>query len=90
MYKRHVNIWTNSRTFRSFGNFIREIAILIDQRSFNSHLTTKFDLGSGEAFSIGDTTDDYWNRVIAINLTAPFVLTRHFLPQMKAKSECLS
>lgn len=42
-------------------------------------------LPNGEQPPAQELGDDDWDRTLAINLTAPFLLTRAFLPGMKAK-----
>lgn len=32
-----------------------------------------------------DTTIESWNEIISLHLTAPFILTKHFIPKMKKK-----
>ncbi|MEP7234433.1 MAG: SDR family oxidoreductase [Ignavibacteriota bacterium] len=40
--------------------------------------------GIAPSAKIEDTTDQFWNKAIATNLTAPFELIRTFLPDMKS------
>ena len=42
-------------------------------------------VGIGNHLSLLDTTDDWWDRALAVNLTAPFLTARQFLPGMLAK-----
>lgn len=44
-----------------------------------------FKKGDGSRFTLEDVTLDNWNQTIAINLTAPLLLTRAFIPDMVSR-----
>ena len=44
-----------------------------------------FAEGVCDAHNIEDCPDDKWDLLIAVNLSAPFHLTKHCLPGMKKK-----
>ncbi|GGD80002.1 SDR family NAD(P)-dependent oxidoreductase [Croceicoccus mobilis] len=43
--------------------------------------------GIGEVAPLGETTLESWNRVVAINLTAPFLVCREALPLLRASED---
>jgi NAD(P)-dependent dehydrogenase (short-subunit alcohol dehydrogenase family) len=59
------------------GSIVREIAVTI---GFPEVLVNV--AGIGVAATVLETSDEDWNRVLAVNLTGPFLTTRAILPLM--------
>jgi NAD(P)-dependent dehydrogenase (short-subunit alcohol dehydrogenase family) len=59
------------------GSITREIAVTIGSPGVLVNVA-----GIGVAATVLETSDDDWNRVLAVNLTGPFLTTRAILPLM--------
>jgi NAD(P)-dependent dehydrogenase (short-subunit alcohol dehydrogenase family) len=59
------------------GSIVREIAVTIGSPEVLVNVA-----GIGVAATVLETSDEDWNRVLAVNLTGPFLTTRAILPLM--------
>jgi NAD(P)-dependent dehydrogenase (short-subunit alcohol dehydrogenase family) len=59
------------------GSITREIAVTIGSPEVLVNVA-----GIGVAATVLETSDEDWNRVLAVNLTGPFLTTRAILPLM--------